>query len=107
MSKTYNAADPKQVKAKEDKAARARRQEWQDLHDLLEHPQFIRFMRRLFAMCHMFEVVFTGNSTTFFKDGMRNVGLYFLKELRDMVRNQEIAPEKLGQLLIQQEERDE
>ncbi len=52
------------------------------LQMLLDCPWGRWFLMRLFDRCLLFSDGFTGNSTTFFNEGMRKVGLMFLADIK-------------------------
>lgn len=54
-----------------------REQEASDFRWLMQHKQGRRFLRRLFEKCEMGKDCFTGNSTTFYKEGKQAVGQHF------------------------------
>lgn len=72
-----------------------RERETQDLKRLLDLPEGRRFMRRLMGFCRVFETSMTGNSQTFFNEGMRNVGLMVIREIA------EASPEALLEVFQQ------
>jgi len=52
-----------------------------DLRTVLEIEEGRRWVFSLLERCHVFHAVMTGNSYTFFNDGMRQVGLSVIEEL--------------------------
>jgi hypothetical protein len=52
-----------------------------DLKQILETKEGRRWVFGLLEKCHVFHSVMTGNSYTFFNDGMRQVGLSIIEEL--------------------------
>lgn len=60
------------------KSDRRQERDDNDLRKLLVQPEFRRFVWRLFTFTGMYRTSFTGNSTTFFNEGVRSVGLWFL-----------------------------
>lgn len=54
-----------------------REQEANDFRWLMQHKQGRRILRRLFQVCEMGKDCFTGNSTTFYKEGKQAVGQHF------------------------------
>ena len=78
-----NAADEKQVKAAQNAVNDLRKQELEDLKFILQTPQGRRFVWRYLGVCGVFEISFTGNSETFFKEGKRNVGLMLLSDVNE------------------------
>lgn len=94
-----NAADAEQVKqaAQKEKTGRAR-----DLNDLcvvLATREGRRHTWRQLSDCGVFRSSFTGNSTTFFNEGRRDVGLRLLADVM------EARPDAF--LLMQQEAKHE
>lgn len=62
-----------------ERARRARRHN--DLRELGKMPQFRRTMEWLLGECRMHSSCFTGNSTTFYNEGRRDIGIALLAEL--------------------------
>ena len=91
---SYNSADPKHVAAAQQSAQIAIDEEINDLRDMMSSRTGRRTMWRLLDQCGVFRISFTGNSTTFFNEGQRNVGLkyialinaFFIDEYVEMVR---------------------
>lgn len=77
---TLQAADA-DAKAQDD--ARKRRQEVEDFKWLMAHKQGRRLMWRLLSMSGVFRTSMTGNSSTFFNEGRRDIGLQFMAEVND------------------------
>lgn len=73
-----------------------RRQEIEDLKWLMAHKQGRRFVTRLLDKAGIYRTSFTGNSETFFREGMRNVGLFVLSEVM------EVTPEHFAKMLEEQ-----
>ena len=80
---TKNAADEDQVKDAGNKAKRGREREIDDVRYVLNSVQGRRFMWRYLSLCNLWETSFTGNSTTFFKEGERNIGLRLMSDIND------------------------
>jgi hypothetical protein len=93
----FNAADEEQVEEQEKKGKTKRDQELEDIKMLLSLPQGLRFFRRLMDIGHVFSTSFTGNSTTFFNEGMRNVALKIFNDVC------EASPEKAKYVMIKTE----
>ena len=74
----YDASDAAQVKRARRGAQIGRRHDSEDLLWILSDRRGRRFLWRLLDRCGVFRTSFTGNSTTFFNEGMRNVGLIIL-----------------------------
>lgn len=55
-----------------------RQQELAEVKSLMEEYAGRRFMWRLLDKAGVFRSSFTGNSETFFKEGMRNIGLMYM-----------------------------
>lgn len=73
-----NAADKNQVKKGRRKEEILRDGEIDDLRHILSSVQGRRFIWGLLGKCHVFKTSFTGNSTTFFNEGKRDIGLRVL-----------------------------
>jgi len=74
-----------------------RKQEVEDLKWLMGHKQGRRFVWRLLEKAGVYRTSFTGNSETFFREGMRNLGLFVLSEVM------EVTPEQFAQMLKEQQ----
>lgn len=76
--------DPTDTDAPRDNTTRvARRQvEANDIRWLMSSKQGRRVMHRFIEHCGVYRSTFTGNSETFFKEGMRNVGLFLVAEIQ-------------------------
>lgn len=79
--KIRNLADPEQVKQQEEQSKEKLRTELADIKLIMGTQHGRRFFYRLLASCKMYSTSFTGNSETFFNEGMRNVGLRLMDEL--------------------------
>lgn len=97
----HNAGDPEQVKRREDAALRERRQELEDVRYIVSTPPGKRYFRKLLERGSVFATTFTGNSQTFFKEGMRNMALGILADVS------EAAPEMIVDLMIRKDTEDE
>lgn len=78
-----NAADPTQIKEAGLKEKFGRERELEDVRFLLNTKEGRRFLWRLLSLTGLFQSSFTGNSTTFFKEGSRNIGLQVLADIND------------------------
>jgi hypothetical protein len=67
-----------------------------DFKSIMAEPSGRRFMWELLGICCVFRASFTGNSETFFREGMRNVGLTLLNRIND------ICPEHYVTMLLEQ-----
>lgn len=70
-------------KKSEQKLKQEREQELNDLRVLLNTPEGKRFIWRYISKCGVFKTSFTGNSTTFYLEGARNIGLSLLAEVME------------------------
>ena len=95
-------ADKEKVRKKGLKERLGRRQELEDIHSILSTRSGRRFFWRLLAECGIFRSSFTGNNTTFFNEGRRDIGLKFLADsqefpdlyLRMMTESREVNEEE-------------
>ncbi len=78
-----NASDSQQVKNAKRSEESKRNQELNDVEFVLSTPQGRRFLWRLLGVCHVFKTSFTGNSTTFFNEGKRDIGLRLLADINE------------------------
>jgi len=62
-------------------ARRIRERELNDMRAVLNTAEGRRFVWRLFDKAGIFRTSFTGNSTTFFNEGQRNLGLLFFNDM--------------------------
>lgn len=79
--KVKNAADEEQVKAARESEKRQAEDERNDTLWVLSQPAGRRFVWRYLGHCGVFKTSFTGNSTTFYNEGMRNIGLRLLADV--------------------------
>jgi len=63
-----------------------------DYQKILKMPEGRRQLYRILEDCGVFQVSFTGNSETFFREGKRSIGLLILADIM------EAEPEKLLQM---------
>lgn len=82
-----NASDSQQVKNAKRSEESKRNQELNDVEFVLSTPQGRRFLWRLLGVCHVFKTSFTGNSTTFFNEGKRDIGLRLLADINEASPN--------------------
>jgi len=75
MSELINTKKQQKEKLKTDK--RMERED-NDVKKLLTFVEFRRFVWRVLTYTGMYKTSFTGNSTTFFNEGKRGVGLFVL-----------------------------
>lgn len=82
-----NAANEEQVRERGTKQKNKRDRELEDVNFILSSKQGRRFFWRFIRLCGVFETSFTGNNTTFFKEGERNVGLRLMTDLNEAAPN--------------------
>lgn len=95
------ANDPHEVKARDEKQDKIRKQELADIKKLLYTAEGERFFKRILDMGKVFCTTFTGNSYTYFYEGHRNMALQILNDIGD------VAPEKIVVLMKRKEEDDD
>lgn len=76
-----NASNEQQVKRAGQRAKDLERQKKDDLATILTTPQGRRFVWDMLEFCGIYKDSFTGNSTTFYNEGRRSVGLWLLSEI--------------------------
>jgi hypothetical protein len=59
-------------------------QQQEDIRWLMSSSQGRRFMHRLLDTCGVYRTSFTGNSETYFREGMRNIGLILLADVHSL-----------------------
>jgi len=84
-----NAADDKQVRGAVRDEKNRREQELNDVRNVLNSAFGRRFVWRLLEFSGIYKTSFTGNSHTFFNEGMRNIGLSIMTDIN------EACPEQL------------
>lgn len=88
--KSYNAADEENVRTRKRKDESIRDRELADLKMVMDSLEGRRFVWRLLDKAGVFRTSFTGNSTTFFNEGMRNMGLVVLADVHEACAEQYI-----------------
>ena len=73
---------------RKDSEDRDRRQFSDDLKWLMSGPRGRRIVNRILVWCGIWRTSFTGNSETFFREGMRNIGLMLLGPISDTCPDQ-------------------
>lgn len=81
--KSYNAADEESVRTRKRKDEQIRDRELHDMRSVMETIEGRRFVWRLLSQAGVFRTSFTGNSTTFFNEGMRNIGLIVMADVQE------------------------
>lgn len=98
---TINAADPKQVEKARLKEVFGDRQLLGDFRSVLETYQGRRLMWWILEQAGIFKSSFTGNSTTFYNEGMRNIGLMVHAKIA------EASPESILLMMQESKKREE
>jgi hypothetical protein len=83
MKKAYDASDAENVKTSRQKDKNRQETEAEDLRKLLDTEWGRRIVWRILDKAGVHRISFSGNSTTFFNEGMRNIGCWFLDEVMD------------------------
>lgn len=81
--------------AAEEKRKLKRENEMEDLKTVLKSPEGQRVLFRIVMKTKFLESSWTGNSTTFFNEGMREVGRLLLAEMA------EVAPDQMSKFFEQ------
>lgn len=61
-----------------------REQEEEDMRWVMAQPQGRRLMSRILGLCGVYRSSYTGNSETFFREGMRNIGLILVADMQTL-----------------------
>jgi hypothetical protein len=96
-----NAADEAEVKKAGQREISEERQRLVDLKALLELPHGRRFIWWMLDAAGVYKSSFTGNSTTFFNEGRRDLGLQLLAKIA------ESSPESLVLMMQESKKREE
>lgn len=83
----YDTGEETQVKRKKTKAQLIRERETEALRSILSTFDGRAFLWRLLEECGIYTSSFTGNSTTFFNEGKRHIGLWTLNEIMEVDPN--------------------
>lgn len=89
--KAFNAAEESQVKDRKRKDERLRDIELADMKKMMSTREGRRFVWRLLDRAGVFRTSFTGNSTTFFNEGQRNIGLIVLADVMAAAADQYVV----------------
>lgn len=81
MKKEFDASNKQEVKRAEQKAKNQRDTEMADLRRLVSTKWGRRVVWRILEKSGQHRTSFTGNSTTFFNEGQRNIGLWLVDEV--------------------------
>jgi len=90
-----------QQKRREDRGNRSalqRKTDEEDIRWLMGQKQGRRIVARLLSMTGVYRTSFTGNSETFFREGMRNIGLILLSDIHNL------CPEEFVSMLKEQKD---
>jgi hypothetical protein len=98
---TTNATDPKQLEKARLNEALKDKQFFRDLFWLLDQPAGRRVLWWILDISGIYRSSFTGNSTTFFNEGRREVGLTLLAKIS------ETKPEALILMMQESKKREE
>jgi len=77
----YDAGDRTHVSERQKRRRLKGERDDADLLWLMNQREGRRFVWRLLQACHLYETSFTGTSSTFFREGERNVGLLVLADI--------------------------
>lgn len=83
MTEQDNASDPKQVKKGKSRDKRNTQQLLNDYRFVLKEAPGRRLIYHILGMCGIYHVSMTGNSYTYFNEGMRQVGVTILNEITE------------------------
>lgn len=75
--------DPEKLKRKETVSNISRRRELADVAFVLSTIEGRRFYWKLMMRCGIFKSSMTGNNTTFYNEGERNIGLLMMADLNE------------------------
>lgn len=97
MAIEYDPIDLEDLDRRKDRDQKARNrdrdQEAEDMRWAMAQPQGRRLMSRILGLCGVYRSSYTGNSETFFREGMRNIGLILVADM------QTLTPEDFVKLL--------
>ena len=91
MKKDFNASSEQEVKRAKAIDKNKHETEQNDLRQLLSTKWGRRLVWRILEKTGQFRTSFTGNSTTFFNEGQRNIGLWLVDEVLSADTNQYLA----------------
>lgn len=86
--KHYNAADENQVKKAGQRQKLAEDRYDDDFEWLMQSPRGRRLMWAWLSECGVYTTSFTGNSTTFFNEGRREIGLKRMADIHRVCPNE-------------------
>jgi hypothetical protein len=79
-----NAADPKEVKKQKKKDHLDQLQFEAACAYVMQNPKGRHFVWSLLERCGLYQMSFTGNSETFFREGRRSIGLEMIADLEEV-----------------------
>lgn len=79
----FDSDDEARLQKNEAERKDKRARELEEIQLVVSSKHGRKFYWRLLTMCHLFETSFTGNNTTFFKEGERNIGLCLMRDLME------------------------
>jgi hypothetical protein len=80
----FSSTDPEQVAAAKEQAELIVQRRANQMRHTISHRDGRAVFLRLFEDAGIFRTSFTGNSTTFFNEGMRNIALKYLNEILEV-----------------------
>jgi hypothetical protein len=83
MGGQYDSSNPEQVKKRRIRLNKQQLKEAEDLEYVMADARGRRFMWKLLGICGIFQLSYTGNSETYFREGSRNVGLRVIADLQE------------------------
>jgi hypothetical protein len=92
MSRKYKVTDDEGAREQKEREKIVNDMRLRDLGSIVETEAGRRWVYSIIERCHIFHPVMTGNSYTFFNDGMRQVGLMIVDELSN------VDPELFGKM---------
>ena len=84
----FNAGDASNVSERKSKAKRLEERRLNGLRQIMASPDGRAWLWELLSSCEIFSPCFTGNSTTFFNEGKRAVGLPVFHQVTDQFPDQ-------------------
>lgn len=87
MTRKYSVTDNEGAERQRLRAKIIKDMRLRDLADIVSTESGRRWVYSIIERCHIFHPVMTGNSYTFFNDGMRQVGLMIVEELAGVDRD--------------------
>lgn len=80
----FNAGDETSVQKRKTKAQLKKEKETEDLRKVLSTREGVNVIWKILEKCALFDISFTGNSTTFFKEGRRSIGHEILADINQV-----------------------